>query len=138
MYVSNAKNIDTLSADKNYYHIPSKQFIFQRYKTQKKYGKQVIDIPENLNNILTEYLKRHNGKTKTEYSLLVKYDGEVITTNNAITRILNKIFHKNIGSSMLRHIFLTSKYENINEEKEKDAQAMGHSVDQQNKYVLNK
>ena len=50
-----------------------------------------------------------------------------------ITRILNKIFHKKIGSSLLRHIFLSSKYDI--KEMESDASAMGHSVEEQKKYL---
>jgi len=87
------------------------------------------------------YLKHHplhKGKiTKnTEFKFLVYADGSPLTAVNSITRILNKIFGKKVGSSMLRHIYLSSKYGDIKEEQKEDARAMGHSVgEQQNVYV---
>jgi integrase len=60
-------------------------------------------------------------------------DGKALTAVNAITRILNKIFGKKLGSSMLRHIFLSDKYDI--KEMEEDAEAMGHSVAEQRKYL---
>ena len=56
-----------------------------------------------------------------------------VDKENGITRILNKIFGKKVGSSMLRHIYLSSKY-NITEMKE-DADAMGHSTKEQKDYL---
>jgi hypothetical protein len=52
---------------------------------------------------------------------------------NAVTRVLNRAFGKNIGSSMLRHIYLSEKY-NIDEMK-KDADQMGHSLSLQKEYM---
>jgi len=67
--------------------------------------------------------------------LLVEASGEPLVAVNAITRILNKIFGKKVGSSMLRHIFVTDKYGGVKKEQIKDALAMGHSVaEQQNVY----
>ncbi|MFN9957216.1 MAG: hypothetical protein ACK55I_29280, partial [bacterium] len=43
---------------------------------------------------------------------------------NGITRVLNRIFGKKVGSSLLRHIYLTGKYGKILEEQKKDAEAM--------------
>jgi hypothetical protein len=34
-------------------------------------------------------------------------------TSPQVTRILNKVFDKNVSSSMLRHIYLTNKYKDI-------------------------
>jgi hypothetical protein len=36
---------------------------------------------------------------------------------------------------MLRHIYLSDKYKDINEEMKKDAEAMGHSVREQKEYI---
>ena len=46
-----------------------------------------------------------------------------------MTRILNKIFGKNIGSSMLRNMYLSNKYGNMVEELKKDTTELGTSVD---------
>jgi hypothetical protein len=66
---------------------------------------------------------------------LVYYNGSLFNKVNCITRILNKTFGKSVGSSMLRHIFLTNKYGDVIEEQKEDAKAMGHSLEQQKDYV---
>ena len=130
---------DSLPKDKNYLDNSksAKQFVFNKYKTAKKYGEQKATIPDSLASVIGIYLKHHplvNAKTK-EAKFLVAHDGSPITSVNAITRILNKIFGKKIGSSMLRHIWITGKYGSLKSEMKKDADAMGHSVsEQQNVY----
>ena len=108
-------------------------FIFNKFKTSKKYGQQTLEVPETLANVISEYLKFHPLKKNASYKFLVSYDGTPVTAVNAITRVLNKIFGKRVGSSMLRHIFLSTKYDI--KEMEKDANAMGHSVEEQKKYM---
>lgn len=117
----------------NYLDMKNKQFIFNVYKTSKHYGEQKIDIPEELYNILNDYLK--NRIDNNSDLLLINYNGEPFKNINSITRILNKIFNKNISSSMLRHIYLSSKYNDINEEKKDDAQKMAHSLQTQADYI---
>lgn len=108
-------------------------FIFNRFKTSKKYGSQKIDIPEKLGAVIKTYLKFHPLRKQKEYPFLVSHDGTPLTAVNSITRLLNRIFGKRVGSSMLRHIFLSNKYDI--KEMEKDAEAMGHSVEEQKKYL---
>jgi len=125
---------------KNYLVINDSKFIFNKYKTQKKFGKQEENINENLMNIINLYLKYHpkiKGKMlkNTNEPFLVYYDSKPLNSVNSITRILNSIFDRKIGSSLLRHIYLSSKYEDVIEEQKKDAQAMAHSVSQQRDYV---
>jgi len=132
---------DNMPTDHNYLDLTNNQFIFNKYKTAKKYGVQKIAIPDDLLNILVSYLKHHplwkESKGKLAVPFLVGPGGVPITALNGITRILNKIFGKKIGSSMLRHIFLSDKYSALKEDMEDDAEAMGHSVaEQQNTYVV--
>jgi len=108
-------------------------FIFNKFKTSKKYGQQTLEVPESLASVISEFLKFHPHKKNASFKFLVSYDGTPITAVNAITRILNKIFGKKVGSSMLRHIFLSTKYDI--KEMEKDATAMGHSIEEQKKYM---
>ena len=130
-----------LPKDSNYLMVEKntpKEFIFNKYKTAKKYGQQKMELTPGLVDVLSVYLKFHplargNKSRATMYKFLVLADGTPLTATNSITRILNRIFGKKIGSSMLRHIFLSSKYD-INE-MEKDANAMGHSVEEQQKYL---
>jgi hypothetical protein len=128
------KHTDAMPVDHNYLDLSTKQFVFNKFKTSKTYGQQKVEIPESLMGTLACYLKQHPvGKSKkaTEYRFLVYSDGSPLTAVNAITRILNKCFGKKIGSSMLRHIYITHKYGDVKGEMEKDAEEMGHSVQEQ-------
>jgi hypothetical protein len=127
---------DTLSKEFNYCvlrkGVPT-EFIFNKYKTSKTYGTQNIAIPATLAEIIKKYIKVHPLTKEKEFSFLVGVDGTPITADNSITRVLNRIFGKNVGSSMLRHIYLSSKYD-INSMKS-DAEGMAHSVSQQKDYL---
>lgn len=124
--------------DVNYLDLAGEQFIFNKYKTAKKYGVQKVEIPESLMDVLVVYLKHHAlykaVKGKTPVPFLVVED-KPLKAVNSITRILNRIFGKKVGSSMLRHIFLSNKYEGILEEQTADSAAMGHSLNQQRDYI---
>ena len=125
---------DTLPITNNYLDYSNKKFIFNKYKTSKTKGELIENIPEILFNIINLYFKFHpllkNKKiTKTTNEpFLVYYNGETFSSVNSITRILNRIFDKKVGSSMLRHIYLTDKYGDAVQEMKKDADIMGHSV----------
>lgn len=124
--------------DKNYYDIATQRFIFNKYKTAKKHGEQIEAVPEVLQATLKTYIHFHPlAKTKAkEFKLLVKPDGAPLNTVNSITRILNRIFDgKKIGSSMLRHSYLSSKYGEVMKEMEEDADAMGHTTGVQKTYI---
>lgn len=131
---------DSTPTDKNYLDFGAKKFVFNRYKTARKYGQQVEDIPEELWNVIATYLKFHPlMKKKLPKSacikFLVKQDGSPLNSANGVTRLLNKSFGKRIGASMLRHIYLSEKYGDTLKEMEEDATAMGHSITQQRDYV---
>lgn len=131
-----------LPVDKNYLDMDKKQFVFNVYKTFKKEGQLKEDIPAELFSVIQYYLKYHpliKGKKivkTTNVPFLVYHNGEPLTQVNAITRILNKTFGKKVGSSLLRHVYLSEKYGDVKKEMEEDAKAMSHSVStQQNNYV---
>lgn len=124
----------------NYLDVKKKQFIFNVYKTAKeetkKNGSLIVDIPEDLMKVLETYIKFHPLKKKNEnIPFLVYYNGEPLNKVNTITRILNKIFGKKIGASMLRHSFLSYKYGDLLKEQEKDAKAMSHNIMTQKDYI---
>ena len=56
------------------------------------------------------------------------YNEDIIKSQD-MTRILNTVFGKSIGSSMLRNMYLSNKYSNIVEDLKKDTTDMGTSVD---------
>ena len=127
--------------DKNYYDLDNKRFIFNKYKTMKKEGQKMVDIPEQLQSVLAIYIKHHpliKGKITKKFHpvcFLVYQDGTPLDKVNSITRVLNKIFGKNVGSSMLRHIYLSNKYGDTLEEMKEDSGQMGHSISQQKDYI---
>jgi hypothetical protein len=114
-----------------------REMTFRNYKTVKTYGEQTISYADNKEfiKVLNLYLKH---RPKNNNNLLVKYDGVPLYTSNQITRILNRIFERNVSSSMLRHIYLTDKYKDVSDEMVDDANKMGHSIStQQTMYVKN-
>jgi|LakMenE01Jun11ns_1017448.scaffolds.fasta_scaffold9936360_2 hypothetical protein len=132
---TNKKNIEP---DKNYIILDNDpEFVFNNYKTSKRYGSQSFTIPEELLQNINMYLKYYpiEGK-KNDRFFLVYHDGTPLNnSNNSITRILNNIFDKKVGSSMLRHIYLSNKYKDLTNEQIKDAKAMGHSLETQKDYI---
>jgi len=107
-------------------------FYFNNYKTQKTYKTQSVPVAEGMKKVLKTYFKFHPlksqiGKPNSTVPLLLNYKDEPFTAKNTITRILNKIFGKKVGCSLLRNIFLTSKYSGNVGDLEKDVREMGTS-----------
>ena len=111
----------------NYININDSKFIFNNFKTAGTYKTQIIDIPDDLMSVIKLYLTKRKG-TKNNIPFLVNFKGEPLTTSSQMTRILNKIFNKKVSVSMIRNIFLTNKYKDINKEKIDDVTAMGTST----------
>jgi len=105
-----------------------KKFIFNNYKTAKKYNTQEVDINDELYQILLSYIKYFKLKDG-DFLLNNIKNNQPYTNTNAITLLLNRIFKKKIGASMLRKLYLTEKYGDNAEELKKDMTAMGSSVD---------
>jgi hypothetical protein len=142
MLITDKYNVD-LPKDKNYLDLDNKSFIFNDYKTANKYGTQHVAISNDLWNALLKYFKHHPKITVSKRGVslkgleyfLVHKDNAALDKVNSITRILNKVFDKAIGSSMLRHIYLTGKYGKVLEEQKKDAVHMAHSEAMQKEYI---
>jgi len=146
MYVVKSPKQAT-DSDKNYITLTEpRQFIFNKYKTAKSHGTQTFDVPKSLDSVLNVYLSSHpllksswsqplekKATTKTCVPLLVSHDGTPLTAVNAITRILNRIFGKRVGSTMLRHIYLSNKYDVA--EMNETAEKMGHTGAVQREYL---
>jgi integrase len=112
----------------------TQRFIFNKYKTSKTFGEQVFDLPEDLQATLKLYIDNHplNKNKAKEFKLLVKQDGSPLNTVNSITRILNRIFDgKKVGSSMLRHAFVSTKFGGTLADMKNIANKMAHSVNTQ-------
>lgn len=114
------KNIDKKSKE-NY--IDGKNFIFNVYKTSNLYGQQKVLINTKLKTLLNKWIKILNNH-ESEYLLISPQTKKCLNTVQ-INQRLNKIFGKKIGSSMLRHSYLSSIYDV--EKMDKIASNMGHS-----------
>lgn len=134
MYIVN--DTTKMQDDKNYLFMNKKnmEFLFNTYKTAKTHGPQVLQIPDKLRSVIKIYLGKYPEKNYLDKKFLVKFNGSPLPVNG-ITFILNKIFGKNISSSMIRHIFLSEKFGDVKEEMKKVAEEMSHSLAQQSEYV---
>ena len=117
----------------NYLDLKKGQFVFNNYKTQGKYNQVVVPIEEDLLKVIELYLNNHPEKSKLknknyDVHFLKSFYNEPIEKSQEITRILNKIFGKNIGSSMLRALYLSNKYSNVIEELKSDTKEMSTSL----------
>jgi hypothetical protein len=108
------------------------KFVYNTYKTAKKYGREEVAIAPSFKKILTKYLK----KLPNQDYLLMKPNGTKFSAQN-ITRELNSIFGKKISTSMLRHIYLSNLYKDVPKLNQmiRTAEEMGHSVGEAMKYV---
>ena len=115
--------------ENNYLVVPSKgniYFVLNKYKTSKKY--QELDLPiedANLRKILRYYLKM-NGM-----GVLFKTSTGKPLTRTELSKVLlkysQKYMNKSISTTLLRKIYLSSKYGDMKKELEKDNKVMGHS-----------
>ena len=122
--------IKNYTNEDNYYK--AGKFYFNVYKTATDYGEQVIDVKQKA----PEFYKILNKWVKinpTEYLLFSSNKQKL--TSPQITRMLNKLLGKNVSSSMLRHIYLTEKYGDIQNEMEQTSKDMAHSSNMQSLYI---
>ena len=101
-------------------------FVLNKYKTSKKY--EELDIPvedKDLKKLLRYYL-RQNG-----LGILFKTSTGKPITRIELSKILlkysKKYMDKSISTTLLRKIYLSSKYGKLKEELEADNLVMGHS-----------
>jgi len=141
MYIVKKYDSTTMPKDYNYYDLHSQSFILNKYKTMKTYGQLTFYLPPPLKEAMATFLEFHPlwkgvaKRGKAPVKLLVTAKGEPLNAVNSITRILNRIFKKAVGSSMLRHIYLSDKYKGTLESMKDDAAAMSHSSSVQKQYI---
>jgi len=123
------KNVDT--AVDNY--MDKNKFFFNSYKTAKTYGKQDVDIPGQLKNII----KKWSSINPTDYLL---FDANMNKLSSVkLNQRLNRIFDgKKVGVNQLRHTYLTDKFgDTINKKQEvaNTMEDMGSSSSMLDTYV---
>jgi hypothetical protein len=123
--------INKIDKDKDNY-IQGNKLVFNTYKTSKFYGKQEINMPPALRNILKKWI----SVNPTDHLLFDnKYNP---LTNVNLNQRINKIFGKKVGVNGLRHTYMSEKYaESIETDKAiaKDLEKMGSSASQKKVYI---
>ena len=114
-------------------YMEKNKFVFNSYKTAKTYGKQEVDIPVQLRNIITKWSKIN----PTDYLL---FDANMNKLSSVkLNQRLNRIFGgKKVGVNQLRHTYLTDKFgDTIQKKNEIDdvMEDMGSSASMLNTYV---
>jgi len=132
-----SKYNDDLNNEFNYLDMKKRKFIFNNYKTAKKYNKQEVDINDDLFMVLSAYIKAFKLKDG-DFLLNDLKTNQPFKNTNAITILLNRIFKKKIGASMLRKLYLSHKYGDQTEELKEDMKAMGSSVEVANNNYIKK
>lgn len=126
--------------ENNYLVVPSKgkiYFVLNKYKTSKKYEELNLPIEDpNLRKILRYYIKM-NGmgvlfKTSTGKPLTR------IELSKVLIKYSKRYMNKSISTTLLRKIYLSSKYSKVKEDMEKDAHMMGNSVSTQQAVYVKK
>lgn len=87
----------------NYIDYDKRVLVFNKYKTMRKYGRQEIEIPQELLDIL----HRWRVMNRSDW-LLVNVNGDKLNPSNLNIRI-NKIFGKQMGCNLFRHIYISEK-----------------------------
>ena len=115
----------------NYLDVAKWEWVFNNYKTEKTYKQKILPVPDTLKELLQVYIKFHPQAKEIKKKVIEEKIPLFpnITTSPEMTRMLNKIFGKKIGVSMLRAINLTDKYGDTLKNLKRDVAEMGTSVD---------
>jgi hypothetical protein len=84
----------------------------------------VIEPSDELKQVLHSYLENRPFRSN---DLLIKKTGKPFTTKD-LQLTINKVLGKKIGCSMLRSIYLSSKYGDVLEDMKEDAENMATST----------
>lgn len=123
------------SDTENYLDVERQKFVLNKYKTAKYYGRTEIDIPDDFMTHLNHYLE----VVRPKGDFLLSTERGHPLSNSRLTAILNEIFDKKVGTSMLRHIYKTSQNMNMPAVQSliDEARKMGHGLAQSLQYIKN-
>jgi len=124
---------DQLDTSINYYIQSERKFIFNKFKTSSNYGTQEIHLPDELYNIIDDYIRVY--KITDESSLLNYSRGQNLS--DAIGDLFTKLVNKRVTVDTIRHAFSTYQH-NKNPtvaDRIDYTEKMGHSIIQDLKYV---
>ena len=113
--------------------------ILNEFKTDKSYEKIEIDIPTTLMKEITESLE---SLPRDHLFVSTRTNKPHLTANSFVkwaNRTLKKLFNGNISLTTLRHIYISRRDLKLESksgtERKKIAKIMGHSLEQQQKYL---
>lgn len=105
--------------------------MLNNYKTAGTYGEKTIPMDKKVERLMRNFVKVLGYKTG---DVVFPYSSNTLT--QLLIRTSKKYINKKIGTTMLRHIYLSDKYGESKLESQADAEKMGHSVKtQQDVYV---
>ena len=144
MEVITQRDFKKRSDNKNYFVIqtskkPKYKIVLNEYKTSAKYKQQVIliEVP-----ILTKAIDTWLARRSTAGSafILSPSSTDRPISSNELTKVLISLSSqwldgKRVGSSLLRHIYLSDKYSDTLKEQGDDAKLMMHSKSMQEGYI---
>lgn len=118
---------------KNYIILNKKKLILNRYKTSKIYGKgNTLDLPQKLVDIISKWFEIRSiiYPDLSDQKILLLNKKLIPMSQVNLTQYLNKIFNKNVSSTMLRKSYISEKYPvtHTTSEMVEDARKMMHSV----------
>ena len=100
--------------DINYIYIPKTtgaSLVLNSYKTKDVYKQKVIKMPYDITSELRRFLPLIQSVSPNNWFVVGKRDQEKPMTRNAFTKYLNKVFGKNVSTSMIRHTIVSSVYQ---------------------------
>lgn len=123
----------TIQDHRNYIFLNEKILILNKYKTKGTYGILRIDLPQELIEIISGWMRIRTtiyNVLDGRRELLFHTRKRTPMTSKNLIKYLNRIFGKKVSTSMLRKVYLSEKYPAVESSNEmrKDATIMGHSV----------
>jgi hypothetical protein len=130
------KGSDNIEDDKNYIKIEDEkmEIIYNRYKTDKVYGRQRINVHNGkISEKLREYIYKNDIR---EGERIFKRYSSAQSFGVAVSRIFTKIYGKKITLNNIRHSYITWEMREMRSVNYLSnlAMLMGHSKDEQDLY----
>lgn len=105
-------------------------FVFNNYKTAKRYGKQEVEVPDKLANLINQWSLVCNSRY-----LLMKYKRNIPFDNVSMCHLLYETFSgRKVSVNLLRHLYL-AQFAEQDAKMAKIAERMGHSLHLQHLYI---
>ncbi len=116
--------IENIDKEKdNFIDFKKNVVVYNVYKQSAKKGQYVDNLNSQVKKYIKAYLKYLGNQS--EYLLHDTKFGKINSVK--LSQRLNKVFRKNVSTTMLRHIYLSSRFSNVNELRE-IANDMGSSL----------